>query len=350
MLAVGIAAVLAASAAYNAGVVLQALDARNEPAECGLRLALLARLLRRRRWLAGTALTILAFPLQVIAYSNAPLDIVQPLLAVGLVVVLILGSRLMGEVVRPSHYAAVAAIIAGVAIMAAAGPDHRQPDRGGIAQLTVMAVLAIGIAAPYVLRDRRWRGAALLTASTGVAFAWGDLATKLFGDGINGGRAGVAAFWLVAVGVSAVVGTLSLMTAFQEAAVRRVVPGAFAVEAVLPVVLAPLLLQHDGGFTASDLVPIAIGLALVVAAILVLAGSPQVEWAMAAASTRATGKLNASRASPDPVPPESNRGPARPTRTRPASGGGSNPPSAGATAQSARPRRQRWPVSRARGR
>jgi len=98
----------------------------------------------------------------VIAYSNAPLDIVQPCSRWALVVVLILGSRLMGEVVRPSHYAAVAAIIAGVAIMAAAGPDHRQPTRGGIAQLTVMAVLAIGIAAPYVLRDRRWRGAALL--------------------------------------------------------------------------------------------------------------------------------------------------------------------------------------------
>jgi len=35
MLAVGIAAVLAASAAYNAGRVLQALDARNEPANAG---------------------------------------------------------------------------------------------------------------------------------------------------------------------------------------------------------------------------------------------------------------------------------------------------------------------------
>src|SRR5436305_5970564 len=141
MLAVGIAAVLAASAAYNAGVVLQALDARKEPAECGLHLALLARLVRRRRWLAGTALTILAFPLQVIAYSNAPLDVVQPLLAVGLMLVLILGSRLIGEEVRPRHYAAVAGIVAGVAIIAAVGPDHRQPDRGATAQLTVTGVL-----------------------------------------------------------------------------------------------------------------------------------------------------------------------------------------------------------------
>jgi multidrug transporter EmrE-like cation transporter len=320
MLAVGIAAVLAASAAYNAGVVLQALDARKEPAECGLHLALLARLLHRRRWLAGAALTIVAFPLQVVAYANAPLDVVQPLLAVGLVLVLVLGSRFMGEVVRPRHYAAVAAIVAGVALIAVVGPDHRQPDRGGLAQLTVMGVLAIGIAAPYSLRNARWRGPALLTASTGVAFAWGDLATKLFGDGINGGRSVVAILWLTAVGASAVVGTLTLMTAFQEAEVKRVVPGAFAVEATLPVVLAPLLLQHNGGFTADDLVPIAFGMALVVAGILVLAGSRQMSWAMSATG-RAVSSGAARRPRGRPVPGPR---PAPPTRTRAASAAGSS--------------------------
>ena len=63
------ASVLAATAAYNAGVVLQALDAREEPSDSGLRLSLLGHLLHRRRWLIGTALSIAAFPLQVIAYS-----------------------------------------------------------------------------------------------------------------------------------------------------------------------------------------------------------------------------------------------------------------------------------------
>src|SRR4051794_34085339 len=126
MLAVGIAAVLAPSAAYNCGVVLQARDAREEAAQGGLRLALLGRLTRRRRWLMGAAPSILAFPLQGIAYANAPLSLVQPGLAVGLILVLFLGSRYMGELVGPRHYAGVAALVAGVAIIAAAGPDHRQ--------------------------------------------------------------------------------------------------------------------------------------------------------------------------------------------------------------------------------
>jgi drug/metabolite transporter (DMT)-like permease len=280
MLAVGIAAVLAASAAYNGGVVLQALDARLEPEACALRLSLLGRLARRRRWLLGTALTVVAFPLQVIAYANAPLSIVQPALAAGLVLVLFLGARYMGEWVQPRHYVAVAAIIVGLTIIAITGPDHRQADRGDTAQLTVMAVLAVGIAAPYLVRRRRHLGAAFLAVSTGIAFAWGDIATKLFGDGVNGDRVGAAAFWLAGVGASAVVATLTLMTAFQRAEVKRAVPLVFAVEATLPLVLAPLLLRHNGGLGSEDVLPIAAGLALVLAGIAVLAASDQVSWAM----------------------------------------------------------------------
>src|SRR5947207_7852754 len=246
MLAVGIVAVLAASAAYNGGVVLQALDAREEPGALGLRLTLLARLLRRRRWLWGTALSILAFPLQVLAYANAPLSVVQPGLAAGLILVLFLGSRYMGEEVLRRHYVAVVAIVVGITIIAAAGPEHRQPDRGGVSQLAVMGVLGLAVAAPYLLRERMAAYAATLTLSSGVAFAWSDLATKFFGDGVNGDRLAVAAFWLVAVVASAIVATLTLMTAFQRAEVKRVVPPVFAVETVLTIVLAPLLLQNSG--------------------------------------------------------------------------------------------------------
>jgi drug/metabolite transporter (DMT)-like permease len=336
MLAVGIAAVLAASAAYNAGVVLQALDARTEPESCALRLSLLADLARRRRWLAGTALGIVAFPLQVLAYANAPLSIVQPGLAVGLVLVLFLGARYMEEDVKPRHYAAVAGIVVGLAIIAIAGPDHRQADRGGIAQLTVMAVLAVAIAAPYVWRRRARGAAALLTVSAGVAFAWGDIATKLFSDGVNGDRLGVAAFWLAAVIVSAVVATLTLMTAFQQAEVKRVVPGVFAVETTVPIMLAPLLLQHAGGLGGADVLPIVAGLLVVLASIAVLAGSEQVSWAMAGPEARVSAgggtRARTRRARFRP------RG--RSTRTPPASAAGPSLPLGEAIAEPPRLRTQ----------
>jgi hypothetical protein len=326
MLAIGIVAVLAASAAYNGGVVLQALDAREEPEACGLKLALLIRLLRRRRWLLGTALSIVAFPLQVLAYANAPLSVVQPGLAVGLVLLLFLGSRYMGEEVHRRHYAAVVAIVAGITIIAAAGPDHRQPDRGGAVQLALMAALAVGIVAPYVLRRRMPVYVAILTVSAGVAFAWSDIATKLFGDGVNGGRALVAGLWLAAVVASSIVATLTLMTAFQRAEVRKVVPAVFAVETTLPIVLAPLLLQHNGGLTGGDLGPIAAGLALVVAAVLTLAASAQVSWAMAPAqASQRARQLTGRAATRARARTASARRRAQPRRIRPASDGAASP-------------------------
>ena len=100
MIALGVAAGLAASAAYNGGIVLQALEARDSPRDCAMRLSLLVALCRRRRWLAGVALSILGFPLQIYAYANAPIAVVQTCLAAGLVLVMLCGARVMGEPVR----------------------------------------------------------------------------------------------------------------------------------------------------------------------------------------------------------------------------------------------------------
>lgn len=297
MLWLGIAAVLAASIAYNAGVVLQALDAREEPAEYGLKLALLRRLLRRRRWVLGTLLSVAAFPLQVFAYSKAPLTVVQPGLAVGLVLVLILGSRYMGEAVRRIDYAAVAAIVAGLALVAASGPARSLPSRNGVLPLGIMAVLAAGMLAPYLLRSKLPAFAVSITVSSGLAFAWNDLATKMFSDHLSVGSSVLAVAWLLAVAGSAVVATLSQMTAFQHATVRKVVPAVFVLETLVPILLAPVLLRGVGAIGASEALQIASGLVLVVGAITVLASSAPVAWAMrpAQAGRRTAARLSEAR-------------------------------------------------------
>jgi drug/metabolite transporter (DMT)-like permease len=275
MLWLGMAAILAATAAYNAGVVLQALDAREEPIECGLRLGLLGRLLRRPRWLIGSALSILAFPLQVIAYANAPLTVVQPGLAVGLVLVLVLGSRYLGESIRGRDYLAVAAIVGGVGLIAAAGPARSLPSRGGALPVVVMAVLAALVLAPYLRRATTAGMVTVLVMSSGLAFAWNDLATKLFSDGLSGAWL-IPAAWLLVVAGSAVVATLSEMTAFQHAPVRKVVPAVYVLETLAPLALAPLLLRGNAGIRPDDMLPIGLGLALVVLAIAILATSKSV--------------------------------------------------------------------------
>src|SRR5580765_6248828 len=103
----GTGAACAASSLYNAGLALQALDAREAPGEEGLRLSLLGRLVRRRRWLVGTALNVLGWPLQTVALVFAPLALVQPALAFGLVLLLGIAAHQLGERVGTREVAAV---------------------------------------------------------------------------------------------------------------------------------------------------------------------------------------------------------------------------------------------------
>ena len=66
-LVLGIGAAVGASTLYSLGIALQAMDAKEAPRDEHLRLALAWGLLRRARWLAGTGLSILGWPLQVVA-------------------------------------------------------------------------------------------------------------------------------------------------------------------------------------------------------------------------------------------------------------------------------------------
>src|SRR6266702_3806053 len=113
-LVLGIAAAVGASPLYSLGIALQAMDAREAPHEEHLRLALARGLVRRARWLLGTGLSILGFPLQVVALLLAPLVVVQPALAAGLLVLLMLGQRMLGERAGRYEYACVLAIAIGV--------------------------------------------------------------------------------------------------------------------------------------------------------------------------------------------------------------------------------------------
>jgi len=73
---------------YNTSIALQALQVREVPGEHGLRLSLIGRLVRNRRWLGATALGLLGWPLEIVALLLAPLTVVQPCLASGLILLL----------------------------------------------------------------------------------------------------------------------------------------------------------------------------------------------------------------------------------------------------------------------
>lgn len=97
MLALGIICAIGASALYNTSIALQALEARDVGEEHALRVSLIGRLIKNPRWLLATGIGLLGWPLEIAALLLAPLTVVQPCLACGLVLLLWLGVTRLGR-------------------------------------------------------------------------------------------------------------------------------------------------------------------------------------------------------------------------------------------------------------
>src|SRR5919201_5793981 len=126
-LLIGILAALGASALYAVGTALQAVEARLAPEAQAMRLSLFRRLVKRPRWLAGTALGFTGWALQAFALAHAPLTVVQPLIGTTLVFLLALAVWRLGERIGPGETLAVLAIAAGAPPLPFSAPPHHPP-------------------------------------------------------------------------------------------------------------------------------------------------------------------------------------------------------------------------------
>ena len=186
------------------------------------------------------------------------------------------GVRVMGEPVRRLDYVAVVAITAGVGLTAVAAPTRSEIERASSAPVIVLAVLGALALIPYALSRRGVVPATIITASAGLALAWNDIATKLFGNAFDAGVVVPAVLWLVAIVCSALVATVSEMTALQRVRATKVVPAVFVLETFIPILLGPLLLKTHLPLAPASQVAFFGGLALVLAAIIVIARSDPV--------------------------------------------------------------------------
>jgi len=281
---VGLAAALTASVLFNVGIVLQAIDARTAPPGLALRLALLRRLLRRRVWVLGWLLGIVGIWPQVVAYSRAPFVVVQPALAGGLLLMLALGVHVLGEHVALKDVVGVAAIIAGVVLVAWGAPSHTETHRSWPAVIAVVAALSLAGIVPFFVRGTRLDRGMLVVVACGCGFAATNVATKLLGDDFNAGHNWNALEWgLVGLG-NGVAATLTNMTAFQRKAATIVVPISTAVQTFLPIVVEPLFLEEHLGSAALGGGPLIAGLIIACAGSVLVAGSAGVSELFARAA------------------------------------------------------------------
>jgi drug/metabolite transporter (DMT)-like permease len=153
---VGVALALVATSAYQAGLIVEkralvrlpAVDARNP-------VGLLRTVITEPAWLAGFALIATGLGLQVLALAKAPVTVVQPVLASGVVILLIASRLVLAERLGRSELICVAVMAVSVVLIAlsatgAAGQVGRHASGIALALVAVPTCLlaaALGLAA-----------------------------------------------------------------------------------------------------------------------------------------------------------------------------------------------------------
>ncbi|HEV2771359.1 MAG TPA: hypothetical protein VGV57_00790 [Thermoleophilaceae bacterium] len=263
-LVIGLGLAAVAAILYAVAVALQALEAREAPARERLHPKLVERLVSEPRWLVGTACAVLAWGAQTVALAFAPLTLVQPTLALALVVLLGIGAHLMHERVGLREIVGVAAILIGIAGLAWSSPagGPAPPPSGTL--LVAIGCFAAVAATPYLLRrhlrGRNW----LITVAAGLGFAWAAQASKFVIDAASSGAWLILAAAMVASLAGAGLGLLNEMTALQESEAVRVYPTVLVIQIVVAVLLAPVLLGENWAATPFGGLAIAGSLAVVV--------------------------------------------------------------------------------------
>jgi len=194
--------------------VLQRIAAATAPPERALHLSLFGYLIRRKVWLAGIALVILAAVCQAIALATGPVALVQPIFIIELPFTLLVASRVMKRPLpRRTWYAVgLVTVSLGLGLWAAApsGGSSHASTRVWVTTLIVTAafeavVITVGVRARGNVR----------AAAFGLAAACGyALTATLMKSAVAALDQGVAAFfttWQLYATAAAGVGALFLL-------------------------------------------------------------------------------------------------------------------------------------------
>ncbi len=250
----GLALAVAAAVAFEGAYLLQALEARTV-APVARAYGILAPLVRRRRWLAGIALAAAGAALQVGALRLAPLTVVQPALALGVVALVVVGGRVFAEPVGPGDVIAAGVLAAGVASLAVAGDDIEARPVDAAAAAVALGGLGLVLMVSLLLRRAP---PLLLVLGAGAGDALAALCAERFADAWNA----VSLAWF-ALGALALAASLSVeMTALGRWPATRVGPFVLVGQTVVPVLLAPFVAGEHWG---ADGTLVVAGLGLIVA-------------------------------------------------------------------------------------
>ncbi len=240
---------LGAAMCYAAASVLQQQAARDEPLEHSMRATLLLGLLRRPLWLLGRAVDSAGYGLQAAALHAGSLVVVEPLLSVGLLFALALGMIRHEAHVGRREWLGAAALTCGLVIfvLVSAATSTRRSAPGG-RWVPVVLVLAAAVALLVRAAERRAPAtrATLLAAAGGCLFALTAALTKAALGHWSQGIVHLLSRWeLYALIVNAVLGAITVQSAFQAGPLPSSLPTLTAVEPLVSLLLGVVLFREQ---------------------------------------------------------------------------------------------------------
>jgi hypothetical protein len=243
--------------------------------KAGLSWRQLMLLIRRPSWVFGTLLLALAIVIQLISLGFAPLIVVQPIGVVAMILTNMINSRVHGikpdARVRNAIGLAVLGIAIFVAIAAVYASERAFTDSQMIFVLGLLgATIAVTLVVFLVFR-RRLRAMFYIVAA-GSLYGFVVTITKVL---INRWQTGhVDAFTLVCLGsllVAALLGGYFVQTAYSVGSPDLVIAGLTVIDPLVAVAIAISVLGEADNFPALALGGLAVGGALSIAGVILLA-------------------------------------------------------------------------------
>ncbi len=233
---------LIAAMLTGSGFVLQQHAAQQVTGAEFLRLGLIARLVRNRRWLAGIAVMAAGYLVQAWTLGHLTLSVTEPLLTTNLIFALVLAVPLSGQALRKTEIAGAVLLTAGVAALSLTrtvkapsesfGSTSHWPAAAGIALIAVLLV-QLGRSRPSGLRATLTGTAAGLMLGIADAFTRRSVQTidgrhplhlLLTWPGYSAVLASIIALWL-------------MQSAFNAAPLHASLPAVTAAEPTAGIVL-----------------------------------------------------------------------------------------------------------------
>ena len=280
----GILLALVATTAYNVGLIQEKRALGQMPAlDIRRVLRVIGSLMTSRAWLTGFALMLIGLACQTIALTFEPVSVVQPVLASGVVLVLVLSRLVLRERLHGGETWCVAAIVVSLVLLAMSATgakDSHTASPGWMAAVMVPSAV-VGLAfAVGALRGRRrgstgggvWAGVGPGLLAGGAALAIKALSGILVGQQTAAEIAigVVSSPYLYVLGGSLAVAMLLFQAALQAGRASIVVPVSNVTGSVYFIIAGTWLFHEHLPTSPGKLVLRLAGIALAVLVLVVL--------------------------------------------------------------------------------